>query len=86
MLIADCSAEANEILCNSLICVAGFESIKEIVNLVGIEQISKKLDSLMVFSSKYTGKKRSIIESNIDALKNNNESDESNLSDNIKLW
>jgi len=38
--------------------------------LIGIGQINKKLDNLILFSNKYTGKKRKLIESNISSLKN----------------
>lgn len=71
MLTSDCSVEANEILSNCLVSTAGFESIKEIVSVQGIDIISKKLENLILYSSKLIGKKRAMIVSNISSLKNN---------------
>jgi len=47
--------------------------------------MSKKLDKLILFSNKYTGKKRKLIESNISSLKNDLLND-SMEDENIQVW
>jgi len=53
--------------------------------LIGIDQISKKLDNLILYSNKYTGKKRKLIESNISSLKNDLLNDSMEI-ENIQEW
>jgi len=47
--------------------------------------MSKKLDKLILFSNKYTGKKRKLIESNISSLKNDLLNDSIEI-ENIQVW
>ena len=52
-----------------MISSAGLESVKEIVNVHGFDIIGKKLDNLCLFSDKYTGKKKTIINDSVFLLK-----------------